>query len=273
MQRGLIRLSAVLLSLLLMIVMLPERPKYEEIRVTAENEVPDAVDIHIRSAVARDQGNGTYSVEVVFTTDMAGELEGMRSVTVFGDAQQHSFFLDGDNLEEVHTVCFTESEQPERIRVEVRFHRTEEGLLLMQEGEGVLCGEAEHPVDGDRFLRLSGGVPGEICGLYRVADLSEWLSGTVVLNWPPSVKERAQYAIRQRYAATVSLDKHGSGVLNFTREGLEDGLYLLEYGKMAMYICIPAVEASGTLCSSWVDVVLNENLKIQQDAQKIGELY
>lgn len=257
MKRVFIRLAAAVLALLLFAVLLAEKQERKEsTEGTTSGTYGEAepVYIHIRSADAVWQRNGEYFVEVVFTTDMVKKLEDMRMVTVFCGEQQSDFFLTADNMDDVHTVFFKEVIQPEVIRVEVRAHQTEEGLLLIREGEGQLCGEAVSPVNGDRVLQLSSADAGAVYKIYRVAELSDLLSGMVVLNRTPTVKERVAYAVSENYITTLVADTHGTATCNFTREGLADGIYMVVGERESFYACLPMVDPSGAFVSSTVRI-------------------
>ena len=274
MKRGYIRIAAVLLVILLLVLLLPEKKtdrKEENTVSSGASGEAQPVYIHIRCADAVRKGNGQYSVEVEFTTDVAVELERMQVVTVFCGEGQSEFFLTEDNLESVHRISFTEDFQPESVRVEARCYQTEKGLLLMQEGEGQLCGEATAPVNGDRLLWIFGGSVGEVYRIYRVAELTELLSGMVELNPVPTLRERIQYASEGDPAVTLVTDTTGNAACNFTREGLSDGIYLLAGTAEACYFCIPRVDASGALQSSQVWIAMEKDGSMQQIAQKTGE--
>ena len=275
MKGGELRLAAVILLVFVLVAELLPGKKGEKgdagINVTAPYEENREVFIHVCSANAVRQRDGRYLVEVEFTTDSPGKLENMRMVTVFCGEQKTGFSLTKENLENVHTVSFLTAIQPETVRVEVRCHQTEAGLLLMSEGEGQLCGEAAAPVDGDRILQLSGGQPGASYQIYQVAELYELLAGMVVLNMEPTAREREAYAVRERYSTTLTMDERGAAICNFTLEGMEDGVYLVTGEGEAYYVCLPQVEASGEFKSSIVRLSLGDEPKTQQSAQKRTE--
>ncbi len=261
MREAAMRLAAMgMLAMILFTGLLPGKTEKQEdagITVTGTYE-QEEIFIYIRSANAQGRVDGGYLVEVEFTTDTAKSLTDMRMVTVFCGEQKSSFPLTEANLETVHRVNFVDVVQPETVRVEVRAHQTEEGLLLISDGEGQLCGSASAPVNGDRILRLSGACPGASFQIYRIADLSDLLSGLVILSGKPTVKERDTYAIPDRYATTITAEADGTISCNFTREGLQDGIYLAVGEREAFYVCLPLVEASGELRSSVVRLSLGD---------------
>lgn len=275
MKGGGMRLAAVILLVLVLVAgLLPGKREEKgdaEINVTAPYEENREVFVHVCAANAVRQRDGRYLVEVEFTTDSPGKLEIMRMVTVFCGDQKNGFSLTKQNLEEIHTVSFLTAGQPETVRVEVRYHQTEAGLLLMSDGEGQLCGEAAAPVNGDRILQLSGGRPGASYQIYQVAELYELLSGMVVLNVEPTAREREAYAVRERYSTTLTMDEHGAASCNLTLEGMEDGVYLVTGEGEAHYVCLPQVEASGQFKSSVVRLSLGDESEMQQSAQKRTE--
>ena len=211
------------------------------------------VNIHIRSAEAVRQSDGRYLVEVLFTTDAEKIPEDLLVVTVFGREQSVDFPLTEENLGDVHKVCFTEAVQPEQIRVEVCSHQTEADLLLLSDGDGQLCGEASAPVSGDRILTISGAASG-VYQIYWVADLSDLLSGMVVLNLTPTTRELEAYATGKNFVITMTADERGVASCNFTWTGFADGVYLAVGEGKAFYVCLPSVEASGEFRSSTVTV-------------------
>ena len=231
----------------------------EEIMVYAYPE-PEEIYITIRSAKARQLDDGNSLIEVEFSTDTAEILTEMRMVTVFSGNQKLTFALTADNQEEIHRVSFLAKEQPEPVWIEIWAHETQAGMLLISDGEGQLCGRTAAPVDGDRVLELSGACPGAAYQLYRIADLSELLSGELMLSEKPTVKERIAYAVPDRYATTVIADTDGKTVCNFTREGLEDGLYLAVGEDEDFYLCLPRVNASGELISSILRISLGQKV-------------
>lgn len=255
MRKSLIWMTAVVLVLavLLAACLKPGVTGWEddaEIIAPGTYEEKERVDIHIRSAKANRRTDGGYEVEVLFSTDIAQSLEEMRMVTVFCGEQISGFALTEENLEDIHKTVFWVAVQPETVRVEVRAHQTETGLLLISDGEGQLCGCAEAPVDGDRILQLSGAKPGAAYRVYRIADLSELLSGLVKLNSRPTVKEREAYAVAENYVMTLMAEADGTAFCNFTGKGMPDGIYLAVGEGEAFYICLPIVEASGEFRSS-----------------------
>ena len=263
-----VRLAAVMLVLLVLFAVLHwgnAGPQEDGSIIDTGPREPEEIYIYIRSAKSQRKTDGNYLTEVEFTTDIPGELTGMRMVTVFCGKQKTAFSLTEDNLGNVHKVCIPARVPPEMVRVEVWAHQTEKGLLLISDGEGQLCGCAEAPVDGDRILHLSGAKPGASYHLYRIADLSELLSGRVTLSSQPTVKERVAYALPDRYAATITAEADGTLFFNFTREGLPDGIYLALGDGEAFYLCVPQVEASGEFVSSVVRLSVGEE---QRDAAK-----
>lgn len=256
MKTGAIRLPAMFLLILLLVLgLIPEKSWQEEdtgIIVSRPCEENGDIDIHIREANAQRQTDGRYLVEVTFTTHAAYKLDNMRMVTVFCGEQSSTFPLTEDNLEDIHTVCITEAVQPESVRVEVRAHRTEGGLLLIADGEGQLCAEACAPVSGDRILLISGCRPEAVYEVYRVAELSDLLSGMVVLNLVPTAEELDTYAVPTRYMTSLTGNDKGAASCNFTMEGYDDGVYLIVGEKKACYVCVPQVEVSGAFRSSVV---------------------
>ena len=223
-----------------------------------EKDPPGEIYVYIRSAKAKHQTEGGYLVEVEFTTDTPDGLSGMRMVTVCCEKQQAAFSLTEDNLGDVHSVSFLTEQQPETVTVEVRAHQTEAGLLLISDGEGQLCGSASAPVNGDRILYLSGAKPCAAYQIYRIADLSDLLSGRIVVSSKPTVKEWETYGISANYATTLTTEADGTAVCNFTREGLEDGIYLAVGEGECFYVCLPKVDASGEFISSVVRISLKD---------------
>lgn len=272
MKQNIIRTAAVaVLGILLMLALLPEKAEEERntgIPVTVPPEEKRDIYIHVCSVDALRQRDGQYLVEVKLTLDSPGKPENMRMVTVFCGDQKRVFSLTKENFEDVHTVCFLAADQPETVRVEVRYHQTEAGLLLMSEGEGQLCGEAIAPVNGDRILLLSGGVPDASYQIYQVAELYELLSGMVVLNLKPTARELNTYAVRERYMTSLTVDEQGTACWNLTLEDVEDGVYLVTGEGEAHYVCLPQVDASGELISSVARLSLGDELQMQQNAQK-----
>ena len=185
-------LTMAVLGVLMLAGLLPEteQPRDAVEIYVSENRQPEEIYITIRSANAWHQEDGSSVIEVEFTTDTAEILTDMRMVTVFSENQKLTFALTGDNQEDIHRVSFKAAEQPETVQIEIRAHETQEGLLLISDGEGQLCGKASAPVNGDRILRLSGARPGATYQIYRIGELSEVLSGEWRLSEKPSVKER-----------------------------------------------------------------------------------
>ena len=254
------------LGILLIAMLLPEKAEEEKdagITVSVPAEEAEEVYVYICSADALRQRDGSYLVEVEFMTDTAQGFDGMRMVTVFCGDQKAVFSLTKENLDEVHTVSFAAADQPEEVKVEVRYHETEAGLLLMSDGDGLLCGKAIAPVDGDRVLRLSGGRAGASYRIYRVAELHELLSGMVVLSMEPSPEEMELYGVGERFVTTLILDENGNATCNFTLEGFGDGVYLVAGEGDAYYICLPLVEATGEFRGSAARLSLRED---QQNA-------
>ena len=254
--------SMVVLGVLLFAGLLPGKTPNrngEEITVH-RNPEPEEIYITVRSAKARRQEEDNSLMEVEFTTDTAQKLTAMRMVTVFCGKQKLSFALTEDNQEDVHRVSFLAEEQPEMVRIEIRAHETQAGLLLISDGEGKLCGSAAAPVDGDRILQLSGARPGAEYQIYRIAELPELLSGELCLSENPTVKERETYAIPDRHAITLVADSEGTATCNFTREGFADGLYLAVGKEENFYLCLPRVDATGELISSILRVCLGQKV-------------
>lgn len=237
-----------------------EGPADTEITVSDSRDWEE-IYVFIRSATAQRQSSGEYLVEVEFSTDTPAALTGMRMVTVICGEHRSAFSLTEENQEDVHTVRLMAEDQPETVRVEVRSHDTEAGLLLISDGKGQLCGEAAASVDGDRLLRISGAQPCASFQIYRIADLPELLSGWVVVSSRPTVKERVNYAVSDRYVATIAAEADGTAFVNFTWEGWPDGIYLAVGERESFYICLPQVEASGEFKSSVVRLTLDGDLK------------
>ena len=256
------RLTAMLVLGVLLLGLLPGKKQYretEEITVL-RNPEPEEIYIYIRSAKTRHQDDGNSLVEVEFTTDTAQMLSEMRMLTVFCETQSLTFALTEENQGDVHSVSFVTAEQPETVRIEIRAHETQPGLLLISDGEGQLCGYAEAPVDGDRILKLSGVRPGAEYQIYRIAELPELLSGELCLSENPTVKEQETYAVPDRHAVTLVADIDGTAICNFTREGLPDGLYLAVGEEDVFYLCLPRVDATGALISSILRIPLGHKV-------------
>lgn len=252
MREGAFRLAATVLLVVFLFTGTGEKTENREdpdITVSGLSH-QDQIDIDIRSATAKRQTEGGYLVAVEFTTHAEKQLMGMRMVTVFCGEQKQGFPLTQENLDEIHRVCIAVQDQPGTVRVEVRAHQTEGALMLISDGEGHLCGEAAAPVDGDRWLRLSGARPCGAYDIYRIAGLSELFSGMVALSERPTVKEQEAYAVPDRYALTLTAEADGSLLCNATRQGLGDGIYLAVGQGEYFYFCLPWVEASGQLISS-----------------------
>lgn len=259
MKDGMLRAAVmVVLGLLILGFLFPEKPEEEAegITVLEPCEETEEVCIHICSAVALRQRDGRYLIEVTFTTDLTGELKEMWMVTVFCQEQRQTFSLTKDNQNDVHMVSFLTPAQPETVKVEVRYHQTEPGLLLMSDGEGRLCAQTVAPVNGERILMLSGGEPGSAYTIYWVAELYELLSGMVILNLDPTAEDLDFYGVKERYRITLIADDKGDAYCNFTAEGLADGVYLVTGEAGACYVCLPQVEASGEFRSSVTRLLL-----------------
>ena len=260
----------IVLGMLLILMLLPGKAEEKNAGITVAAPYGENGDVyvHICFANAVRQRDGRYLVEVEFTTDTAQDLTGMRMVTVFCGEHKKVFSLTKDNMEELHSVNLVTEDQPEAVNVEVRYHQTEAGLLLMSDGEGKLCGEAVAPVDGDRILQLSGGQPGASYQIYAVAELYELLSGMVILNLEPKAEELVTYAVRERLMTTLTADENGDAFCNFTQEGFKDGVYLVAGEGDAHYVCLPQVEASGEFKSAVARLSLGSEPEMQQSAQK-----
>ena len=269
MKNVVLRLITMVVLGVLLLGLLPGKTQYRETEAIAvySNPEPDEIYVYIRSARARHQDDGNRLVEVEFTTDTAQVLTEMRMVTVYCGKQNLTFALTEENQGDVHRVSFLTAEQPETVRIEIRAHETQEGLLLISDGEGQLCGRAETPVDGDRILLLSGACPGTTYQIYRIAELPELLSGELCLSENPTVKERETYAIPDRYAITLVADSEGTATCNFTREGFADGLYLAVGEEEDFYLCIPRVDTSGELIGSILRISLGQKVQICKTSQ------
>ena len=259
MKNVVLRLMTMVVLGVLLLGLLPGKTQYretEEITVL-RNPEPEEIYIYIRSAKARHQDDGNGLVEVEFTTDTAQVLTEMRMVTVYCGKQDLTFALTEENQGDVHRVSFLTAEQPETVRIEIRAHETQEGLLLISDGDGQLCGKAEAPVDGERILLLSGACPGTVYQIYRIAELPELMSGELRVSGEPTVKEREGYAVPERHAVTLIADTDGNAACNFTREGLADGLYLAVGKEENFYLCLPRVDATGELIGSILRIPLD----------------
>lgn len=260
MREAAARLGAmVMLVMILFAGMIPGEPQTPDAEEATGSVVEEQeISVYIRKATAARQGAGGYLVEVEFTTHTPEKLTGMRMVMVFCGDQKSRLSLTEENQDAIHSSSFLLAEHPETVRVEVRSHQTEAGLLLISDGEGRLCGQASAPVDGDRLLYLEGGRPGASYGIYKIASLSELLSGMVALSERPTVKECQTYGVEENCVATLMVERDGTAFCNFSREGLEDGLYLVVGEGEAYYACIPQVDASGELRSSVTRLSLGE---------------
>lgn len=195
--------------------------------------------VHIRSAQAVHQADGTYQVRVLLTTDATVHPGEALEISVSCADQRQSLPLTADTAGEVHSLEFSLSEQPEEVRAAVG----------RSEGEP-LGADTAAPVDGDRRLILQGAAPGAVYRLCLVAELWQVLSCPLELCPDPEAATVAP----DSPGATLTADSEGNASLNLTRAGLPDGLYLLEGEGKSQYVCLPRVDASGELLSSVVTV-------------------
>lgn len=247
--------------------------------------------LHIQSADAEKQEDGTYHVTVVFTTNADWNSGDDLTVTVFCGDQHNSFSLNGDNMGSVHSVHFEGIVKPDEVRVEINGYQTAADVFLF-DGSGnrdatqSLVGyddsrlpvhaEATTHISGDRILNIhkyspstpsgneSDGTDVEVGGgytplanvefeIYRVAELSDLLSGTVVLNKTPTAGELAKYKVSENYITTLITDGAGFASFNFSQAGYSDGVYLVvEKDNAAVslkaepfYVSIPTTNPDG----------------------------
>ncbi len=248
--------------------------------------------IHIQSARAAAQENGTYQVTVEFTTTATWNAGDELTVTVFCENQNTGFPLTGENMEDTHIVTFANILQPEEVRVEINGCQTAEDVFLFEpsgnrEESQFLVGsddstlpvhaEVTAPIAGDRILNIFKFTPDEeqadggaelsnvAFEIYHVAAMSDFLSGNVVLNKTPTARELEIYKVSGNYVTTLITDGSGSASFNFSRAGCADGVYLVvEQENPAVslktepfYVSIPTTNQEG---NGWLYTV-NVHLK------------
>lgn len=97
-----------------------------------------------------------------------------------------------------------------------------------------------------RILNLHMGSAGTCYEIYFAADLLDALFGVVTISRDPGLEELERVQRADNLAASVTTDTDGNAVCNFTRAGLEDGVYLVtgENGT-SFYVCVPAPDGDG----------------------------
>lgn len=219
--------------------------------------VPDTLavsdnSLHIRSAAAQLQPDGTYRVEVEFTTTTTCGPGDELTVTVFCGEMQRSLLLTEQNLEDVHRAVFSCEVCPEEIRVEINGYQQGMGVFLFVpvDGNTLLAGwddrvlpvhaEVTAFVAGDLVLDIRGEGPGEV-EIYRVAELWALLSGTVRAD----TANPDGYKRDENHVATLTTDENGHTAVNLSRCGYSEGVYLIsgeDTGLEDTFVCIPAPE-------------------------------
>lgn len=221
--------------------------------------------LHIQSAKAEKKEDGTFHVTVEFTTTADWNPGDQMTVTVFCEDQHRSFPLTAENMGDVHCVIFENVVKPENVRVEINGYQTAADVFLF-DGSGnrdatqSLVGyddstlpvhaEATTHISGDRILNIHKYTPANQSGsandgtdvevgsgytplanvefeIYRVADLSDLLSGLVVLNKTPTAEEINRYKVSENYITTLVTDGAGFASFNFSEAGYSDGVYLV----------------------------------------------
>lgn len=277
--------------------------------------------LHIRSAQAEKQEDGTYRVTVIFTTNATYTPGDDLTVTVFCEDQHISFPLTGDNMEDTHNLTFENIVKPDEVRVEINGHQNAADVFLF-DGSGnrdatqSLVGyddstlpvhaEAVTHITGDRILNIHKYTPSTPSGensdgtdvdvgsaytplanvefeIYHVADLSELLSGSVVLSKTPTAQELAKYKVSSRYITTLITDAAGFATFNFSLAGYGDGVYLVvEKDNAAVslkaepfYVSIPTTNPDGDGWLYTVNVYPKNDLqsgpKIDKDVTEVGK--
>ncbi len=221
--------------------------------------------IHIQSAEAVVQEDGTYQVTVQFTTTATWNSGDELTVTVFCEDQNSSFALTGENMEKTHSVSFNNILKPDEVRVEINGYQTAADVFLF-DGSGnrdasqslvgyddstqPVHGEATTHISGDRILNIHKYSPSTPSGeasdgtgvevgsiytplanvefeIYHVADMDDLLSGSVVLSKTPTAQELAVYKVSSNYITTLITDGAGFASFNFSSAGYGDGVYLV----------------------------------------------
>lgn len=277
--------------------------------------------LHIQSAEAEKQEDGTYQVTVNFTTNADYNAGDDLTVTVFCEDQHSSFPLTGENMENIHSAVFDNVVKPDEVRVEINGYQTAADVFLF-DGSGnrdatqslvgyddstlPVHGEVTTHITGDRILNIHKYTPGTPSGeesdgtdvdvgsaytplanvefeIYRVAELSELLSGTVVLSKTPTAQELANYKVSKNYITTLITDAAGYATFNFSEAGYGDGVYLVvEKDNAAVslkaepfYVSIPTTNPDGDGWLYTVNVYPKNDLEggpeIDKDVTEAGK--
>lgn len=276
--------------------------------------------LHIQSAEADKQEDGTYQVTVTFTTNATWREGDDLTVTVFVEDQSSSFALTGNNMADTHSVTFQNILNPDEVRVEINGYQTAADVFLF-DGSGnrdatqslvgfddstqPVHGEVTTHITGDRILNIHKYSPSTPSGeasdgtevevgsaytplanvefeIYRVADLSDLLSGTVVLSKTPTAQELAKYKVSSNYITTLVTDAAGYASFNFSEAGYSDGVYLVvekDNAAVALkaepfYVSIPSTNAAGDGWLYTVNVYPKNDLQggpeIDKDVTEVG---
>ena len=287
---------------------------------------PNAVTIsdsalHIQSAEAEKQEDGTYRVTVIFTTNATYAAGDDLTVTVFCEDQSSSFPLTGENMGNIHSLVFDNVVKPDEVRVEINGYQTAADVFLF-DGSGnrdatqslvgyddstlPVHGEVTTHITGDRILNIHKYTPSTPSGeesdgtdvdvgsaytplanvefeIYHVAELSDLLSGTVVLSKTPTPQELAKYKVSKNYITTLITDAAGYATFNFSEAGYGDGVYLVvEKDNAAVsvkaepfYVSIPTTNPDG---DGWLYTVnvypkndLHSGPEIDKDVTEVGK--
>lgn len=214
--------------------------------------------LHIRSAVTERMPEGTYRTQIEFTTTATLVPGDELTVTVFCGDSQKSFPLTENNMEDVQRVVFTHGERAEEVRVEVNGYQQGEGVFLFapsgapgdapllagcHSGPLPVHAEVMAPVAGELILDIRRGSPGDV-EVYRVAELWELLSGVVT----PDPADTGAYKTDENRVASLTLDETGCAVVNLSRSGYAEGVYLIssaDAGTEDTLVCVPAPDADG----------------------------
>lgn len=277
--------------------------------------------LHIQSAQSEKQEDGTYLVTVSFTTNATYSAGDDLTVTVFCEEQQSSFPLTGENMGNVHSVTFSNVLKPDEVRVEINGYQTASDVFLF-DGSGnrdstqslvgyddstlPVHGEVTTHITGDRILNIhkytpstpsaeeSDGTDVDVGSaytplanvefeIYRVAELSDLLSGNVVLNKTPTAAEIAKYKVSANYITTLITDGAGCASFNFSKAGYGDGVYLVvekDNAAVALkaepfYVSIPTTTPDGDGWLYTVNVYPKNDLRsgpeIDKDVTEVGK--
>ena len=255
-----------------------------------------------------DAGDGTYSVTVTANIDGVKDGDALY-LTAMSGAKEATVAVNASGAQTVTLTGLTADEANGMIAVEINGTQAGDDVYLYDAkgprgtsqtmigyDTSVMNVHAEALVGNDeRVLKIYKTTPADENGnttplpnigftLYQVATIEEIENGTVVLGSAPTADDIATYAVRANEIVTITTDANGYAEYNFSRNGMEDGVYMVvenptgsvQTAVNPFFIIVPMTNETGDgyvyeIVAQPKNEIIMEEPTIDKDVTSLGQ--